>query len=728
MPLKIQLSTTDEVLNLTPDPEGLDKFELELRRSRDHQGVFYEFGVNLKFFKDGRRMIRDVYEQFGIDGQIECRIFEYNPNTYKFEKIYTGQLRLQDYEIDEIGVEVNIEQVGIEREFENKMKIDRDIPVSDSVFIPPKTILKRLDVLPSSSDTFTRSAAITFNFSTNDNGQDRFDKAYIMFNGQDVILEEFGDSFNQQGLSYVVSEFDALQFLEVLPDSQGIYDFNFRMKHGFLVKGRKLLSGDVDVGASSTHTPAFVMTCYFEHRDSANNVITKSSLGSYDSVVEGTFVDDDVSFDFGQVSYSDTGVQVDTGDRLYLYYELDLGSGDFNVSNPPNTIEYDVLINSDIVTFNSFRIEVDAKTQFPESEVASTYPFEMFDSIISQNSGGKLKLRSDFFGREDLDNYDSDGQGSLLAITNGHKLRQDNFRKVFANFNDAFETFNSMYCLGWGYEFDEEEKQNYVRIEKKEFFFDKSATTLVVTASDGLIKRADKDLYYTRVEVGYPEYENIGASNATDEFNTQRRYAVNIGQADNVLELFSKFRASCYEIESQRRQVKSTEKNKLDEENFLIALIRDVSGLRVETGADYETINGIFDPDTAFNIRIVPTSFIENWRPILSSVTLRRTDKAFQFTYGEGNYALEIDGLEEDRDIVMVDSEAIYYCEEYEFETGITTNERQLVVSNPKQLIEVEDWIGNRLKGFLLSKKTVLEEKKATFILLRANIIENQVD
>ena len=722
MPFKIQLATASQVLNIKLDPEGSNSFALELKRSSKNDGVFYNFGIGLKFFKEGRRLIRDVYEEFGIDGEIEIRIFEFLPNSYSYEKIYTGQLRLKDYEIDEIGVTVNVEQVAVEREFLNKVKVDRTIPTDLIISIPPKTILQRLEGKPSNADVFTRNSAITFNFSSNSENQSRSATRYLMLDLGDREFSEF-DSINEGGLSYVVSEFDAIPFLEILSGEQGVFNFNFELKNNFIINGVLLLGDDLDVGNSSTHTPPLTIKLFFERRNSSNISIQKTQIGStYSSVVAGTFGNDEVIVPFAIRTYVENNVVVSAGERLYLYYEIELGSTNFDPAGEPVTVTYDISVSSDVGgVYTGYNVEARGLTQFPASNVQQTLAFELLDSIITQNTSGKMRLKSDFFGREDMTDYDVDGKGSLISITNGHKLRQSNAKLLFANWQDSFESFNAIYCLGWGFETDALGNK-FVRVEEKAFFFDSSAITLNVIGSAGLVKRVKQDILYSRVEVGYPDFENLGAANTVDEFNTRRKYNSAIGQADNELKLLSVFRASSYEIESERRQTNNTITNKLDDENFFIALKRLLINLYgVETGADYTSIQNIFDPATAYNIRLRPTEFIENWRPVLSGCLLRSADKSYEFNFGSLNYDFIVDGLREDRDIIMSDGDALWFCDEIEFETGITTNERSLITNNPTQLISVNDWAGNNILGFLLETSVILEDKKGTFILLKAN-------
>jgi len=727
MALKIQLATADQVLNCKVDPEGLVDFELELKRSSEHDGLFYEFGVNLKFFKEGRRLIRDIYEEFGIDGKIEIRIFEYQPNKYKFEKIYIGQLRLQDYEIDEIGVTINVEEDSIERSFINRIEQDNSVPMTSSVTVPPRIIPQQLKGTPTSADIFKQVSFLVFNFDDNTNGQSRSGKAFVMFDLGSKEVEEF-ESLEQGGLTYATSEYDAVQFLEILPEEQGKYDFDFRIRHAFSIIGRLTSGTDVDVGASSTHTPPITIKCFFEIRNENNNTIQKTQIGpTFDSEVNAIqgFGDDTVIFDFEDMVYSVTGIDMLPKYRAYCYYEVELSSDSFNVAGSPARVEYDFLMNAGLVGFaEDFKFEVNAKTAYPETNVQITFPYQMFENIVNQNTNGLLGFKSDFFAKENESDNTEDGEGSLVAITNGHKLRQENTKRVFTNFKNAFESLNALYCLGWGFEVDEN-GDKFVRIEKKEYFYDKSEIVYTVNKSKGLLKRAKQDFYFTRVEVGYPDYENVGAAKGTDEFNTRRKYATNISQADNSLELISTFRASCYEIEGQRRQELNTDANKLDDENFWIYLKRSTidGNLFVETGSSYLTLGNIEEPDSVFNIGLRPSLFMENWKPILSAVTFRQGFKTYEFKSGTRNYEFSVIGVSEDRDIEMSNSDALYICDEIEFETSLTPQQRNLISNNPRGLISVKDWVGNNLAGFLISSKFKVEEKSATFILLKANVL-----
>lgn len=728
MALKIQLISQDgDIVNANPDPEGLNEFELELKRSQDHDGVFYEFGVNLKFFKNARRLIRDIYEKYGIDGQIECRIYEYNPNLYKNERIYTGKIRLQNYELDEIGVKVDVEQSNAKRAFMSQLEVDSETPTNENIDVPARVILQRLKGVPTNSDVFERPSFITFDFADNGSGQSNKATRFIMFDITDRIFNEL-DSVEDGGISYTTSSFDAIPFLTIDPTEQGLYDFDFTLRHAFNIEGILTLGNDVDVGASNTHTPPITIKLFFEVRDQNNAIIQKSQIGStYDSTTAPSngFGNNEVIVDFETRQASFTDIELLPNYRVYCYYEVFLFSDEFDVAGAPATVNYDFKMNADVGgLFEDFNFEVNAKTQYPTTSVEFTYPFELFSSLVNQYTGGEFSFKSSFFGRKDLDDYTEDGKGSLIAITNGHKLRQSNNKKLFSNFKEAFEAFNAIFCLGWGFELGLD-GQKYVVIEEKDYFYNGSdiAITFKKNKNSDLKKIASKELYYSRVEASYPDFEPVGNTpNGIDEFNTTRKYACDVKQADNELKLICPYRASSYEIEAQRRQELNTESSKLDDENFIIYLKRAlISGEPyVETGSSY-TLENIFQPDTAFNIALRPSVFIENWRPVLSSVTLRRENKNFRFISGESNYELIVDGEAENRDIAMEDLDAIYFCERIEFEAGTSFKERQMIVNNPTAMIEVIDWQGKSILGYIENAKTALEERKTSFTLLRAN-------
>lgn len=718
--LRVQL-INNEIGGLTLadiDPGGLNDFEIELKRSKDNDGVFYEFGVNLEFNKKGREFIKAVYESQGIQGEITVNLYEYDPNTYTWGITYTGQIKLDNYELTETKLTTNIEQVGFERKFLNLLKRDVDIETIETLNGTALTPVNSI-TLPLAPKTIKKKAVL--------NGPSEFIKSgYI----------EIGDIFQRQirvGGSLVSSDFDNSflgvdgwffdsptvtknYVIEATEAGEYVFDFNIDIRT-YLEVTKKPLNDEADLTSQE-------FQIYFQINDESPTVLYDQTLvpgpytsgayssGDYDSAAINI---ENNSWVFEKdivIAASSITRTLNVNDEVYFWIRSGIAfdaSGDGPAS-------HGYKLN------DAFNFTITGDTIFPETNTKAFLAYEFLERITQFITDQSVSFKSDFFGRTDI-GYAADGAGSMLAIANGALIRGLE-KTMFGNWKEAFESLSAIYCLGWGFERLEDDTQ-VIRCEPKEHFFDSSTTVLSLGQVAKLSKIVDRDLYYQTVEVGYPSVENINQVNGIDEFNTTRKWSSPITNSSKDLKIVSKYRASGFEIESQRRLFGTTKESNLDDKNFFVCVKRSGSDYVVLQGADFTSVTGVFDPDTAYNIPISPARMIRNWKKVISSNTLRSSDKTFKFSFGDYNYEMVSqfpgeESIDESGDVLMDDAEALWYNEEYNFETKLVKSERTLIRANQNGLISAKDWAGNTITGYIISSKVKIEDKKAKMILRRS--------
>lgn len=129
------------------EPVGLSKIKQTVKRGEDNDGIVYSITTNLKYAKTGRDYLQNVYENLGIEAIVICIIWQVNVNTRRYERYYTGKVKMSNYEVDELFVETSTEQTGFEIKLANRIDNDVDlssilsqgdvaIPATDFVDIP----------------------------------------------------------------------------------------------------------------------------------------------------------------------------------------------------------------------------------------------------------------------------------------------------------------------------------------------------------------------------------------------------------------------------------------------------------------------------------------------------------------------------------------------------------------------------------------------------------------
>jgi hypothetical protein len=351
--------------------------------------------------------------------------------------------------------------------------------------------------------------------------------------------------------------------------------------------------------------------------------------------------------------------------------------------------------------------------------------YEFLEHLVQFLTDQVDVFRSDFFGRTDTSTvYGQDGEGSLLFITNGAEIRQLENRRVFGNWEDAFQSLTSLYCLGWGFE-TLTDGTKILRCEQKDYFYDKTTVALEVDSISDLEFFVDSEVLYGEVLTGFPEIENINQVNAIDEFMSERTYGGPVINAAQELDIRSVYRGSGFEIESIRRLIDSTEESRLDEQNFMIAGQRAMGGgFEVELGSDFTSITGVFDPDTTYNMRISPGRNILRWKKILASTTLRSSDKVFRFASATQNYLVtsQFPGenlVGESDDVPVQDSDAIFYAEKYTLNVPLSKTRRDAINTNIRGTFKSKDWKGLEFEGFFDEIQATIAKGEGSLTLRR---------
>lgn len=745
------------------DPGGLDGFEQTIRRSKESDGLFKDFSLQLDFNQEAREWIRDIFEATGIDSIIICNVYEYDVNTDTWEIYYTGQLNMRNYQINETAIKLNVEQGGVERKFLQLYKNDVDLDsvvsqnqvttlqAAPSITLPfhSKTILKESNVFPAEdifdNDNWSSSTEYFIGDRVNYMGaawDSRTDNnlnnlpptppnventnwAYVWNEQTDSVFDfEFTGSSqvnrNADLIGQVSTDDESVRELQdtfslpfgfsLDPDptnfvelqEPGVFDIDASMhlRHYF----NAVRDGnDVDVnGCGNSELGNITVEAWFEHRNRKDTVKTKTSLGTWTMPPCG---DNTVFSNFEQKTYQATGVVGEIGDKIYFYYAINI-SGTYDPSGNA-TITHNLGVEA---ILEDTYIDIKQSTTFPSTTAKSILIYEYLDKLCQYYMDSEVAFVSDFFGRTDTSPaYAEDGEGALLAITNGRILRQLSDLTIFANFDEAFRTLDSIFCLGWGFE-TLDSGETVIRIEKKEYFYDKNTTLLKLGQVSNLKKSNVSGYFKTTQTVGYQKIEKIAQTNAVDEFNAPRKYTSPIVNSTGNNENKALYRASGFEIESQRRLAESTEESRLDDSNFIVVVRRDAAapdGFRTDQNEDFDFINGIFDPTTVYNAKISPSRNFRRWGKVLAADVIKNSDKKFRFSLGELNYNMSSQLTSENITIFEYDDidfegeEPLYYNEEYEFETELRLNEMRIIRYNPNAVIEFLDWYGYTCEGFI---------------------------
>lgn len=746
----------------TDDPIDINSLTQTVKRSEVSDGIVFEIIFDLDFIKKGRRYIKQAYEQYGgIDAVVTVLLYEYDPNLRKWKLYGTGQVNYNKYDLSEETVTVNIEQTGVERRVLNMMEIDVDLEteVSENGSALPaqivwdmpfhsKAILKQYEASPENDHEevlgfgFFSLPGITPSFSTS-----KDILIQVQVNNSVVVSDDLEDTFKVPFslMSEVVvtgdlisgagdeAEYQALLAADLFKEPRSpIYealdagtldvDIQLRIKH--TINAFNTIR-DIDVCGSGALGECEVWA-WFEHRNKADEILSIESIGQWS--MAGCGGDSRVG-SFETKNYTDTGINIEIGDKIYVFLTYRIYGSYQNPgfpASPEGEIIHDALVDFDLT---ETYVKFSNKTLAPENTVTAPLIYEAVERCVQYYTNQPLDcFYSELLGRTDR-GYAQNGKYSMISVPNGNRLRGRNDKKMFDNLANLLQFINSVACVGIGFETVDGKQR--LRLEEKSFFYNKTYKI----ASLGKIYKPKKSLdpkrFYNQVRYGYSTKVDVAIVNGVDAFCTLRKSIIPIINTKNKYEIDTTRLADGFQIELQRRLFTSTEDGKHDDDNFAVVVITDgMGGFKSKKNEGYDLIENVFDPPTGYNYDISPARNLRNHLQVIASCLIRSFNKTLKFSSGEKNYSMRTKKtsesfiVEENGSIDLTNVEPIWDNEIYSIDSPMSREIMQLAKANPYGYFEFEDMFGEKFEGFINTDAGVEHnstEKKATLRLLRVH-------
>lgn len=738
------------------DPIDINALTRTIKRSEEHEGIVYEIVFDVEFIKEGRRFLQQCYEtDGGIDAIVLVNIYRRDVNARRWKLYGTGQVNFNRFELSEDKIVVNIEQTGVERRVLNLMETDVDIETTSSengtalpsqeindIEFHSKAILKEYEAYAVNNEEF--QAPEVFMIDIDDDGgtqsEQRHAIAHIDFSDERLSeLEEvftsswsivqfipsaLSDGSGSAGtlsgyLTALESNLDG-RFEQYRATESGVMDIevSLRLKPAAFSRND---GGDADIcgDGSLGHVEVWA---WLEKRDKDDNILYLEQVGTPWNISGCGGTERIGTYETKTKVKNDDIVNV--GDKYYTYLTFRVyGTYEQPVESP----------NGHANIWHTFTLQADKdstfihftnKTTFAPTDVQTVFLYDAIERCVQYYTNQADCFRSNLLGRTER-GYAEDGEGALIALTNGFWLRRMNEKSLFANLKDLIEFANAVFCVGFGFELVE--GKQIFRLEKREFFYDKNTTVLSLGKVYDIKRRVNSKKFYNQIEVGYSGKIDVGQVNAIDEFNTIRRYSIPIVNTKNTLKVATSMRVAGYQIEAQRRYAGSTRDSNLDDENFAVVLVRSMSSYKPKRNEGYSQILNVLDAETGYNYDLSPGRIVKNWLKVIAASLIRSSNKIIKFTFGEVNYSMatrkttEPTLTYENGNVDLSLIEPLVDNEIYEFEAPLTAEEMELVVQNPYGVIEFKDRFGNKMEGFIADEGIEHDESnnQADFRLIR---------
>ena len=680
------------VYQLKYAPDGW-KDEITFERNEKYKGVFRTYSSNeIKFPKDGRDHLKDIYESKGVSEIAELYVYKWDNESFEFILTFVGKIDFSTYTVDELFVSVQVLDNSFTEKVKNRENIEVDLITTKTIngsvmpdFAVANTNLTFPTLQITSQANWVREALSQTTFSSG-----------VPLGPTNPNYFAMPLTFSQiaEAQSITPPWVGAQYFINGASD-----DFTARLTVKLKAKLYNLTGGNA--------------TSY-------GIILTVSGADGGDVVIasNATYGTSEVTLDVDAVQM----LAVSSGAQLSLHFTL--------TRNPEycsGCIRYLDVWGIDI------KFEYYVSTLSQHFITALPY-YEALLRNIQKITNQYDCFYSDFFGRTDSEiiAYGSDGQ--LGHLTKGTLIRYlDNTLDV--NFpvtlESLFKSLSSLFNLGLGVETFTGTKK--VRVEELSYFFD---DTIVLDLSDRISeqligKEVLPEWHYAQIKTGYTKVMNE-FKGAIFEYNAKQTYATEIDSLtpiNNTLDIVSKFRADTNGIIVLREEYLSLNSKdvKGDDDIFSIDTVRDPLGdseFRARTDEDFILIDGTIDSDQYYNYFYTPKRCMLRHgmniragleRNLNSYITFQTTDKMVDLTTQLNTEAIPV--VEGTDERVNDLTEPMWWAEAYTVEEcPFYLSDLVLLEANPRGIIKLAD----DKFGWVLEIKTRADDK-ASLKLLRVN-------
>lgn len=305
------------------------------------------------------------------------------------------------------------------------------------------------------------------------------------------------------------------------------------------------------------------------------NLRLKSNLGRNDLITSAPYTPDN----------STTPVEL----PFDFTFDGQAGENYFLAVDPPNTA---------FINFVETDIHLEYRSRYPTTYIKALRPAYVAQKLLDKITGGGYTFTSTYLTTV----------WENLLVTSGDAIRSFTDAKLKISWSEFFDSYNVPCNLCYGI------RNQVLYVEEEAQGFQFTIQQAMGEVRD-LVVSAAKDFQFNTVNIGYPNTDTEDV-NGRDEFNVTQRYTSPVTKVNKALDLVSKIRASMYEIELTRINLdgKTTTDDDNDSRAFFLHVEKTATaGTGTEPASyykllrnTYDSVTGILDADSAFNIELHP--------------------------------------------------------------------------------------------------------------------------
>lgn len=644
----VELTTTPSPLPVTPD--GWQEKSIKYGRSARYFGLIRSFSLPLKFIKDGATIVRNILYTQGTEAELFLVIHRIDKSFgggWKHKFFYRGELDLTKVEDNETFVAVPVLEGDLFKSFKANENTTYELPLN----VAAARIVKMDGLALQAKTTFT----LTKSLAAQSLGRKQI--IPMVFVGSQgnyfnlTFINDYGDLINGANNELTTEDLT----------TSGRWLFKTNNK-GVIANIR--VSGEI-VGSGG---------------NAGNNWYAETSLGQL--VLLGTIavsgpLATPTPFDFN------ADITLQPGEAVFVYRS----------STPFNT-------NGFWNYTGETKIEVTTKDKADPTYIKALPLSYVFQQIIKKMTDSELyEFESDLLATQ--------WDGLLVSSIDG--VRGIDTASVKVSFSKLYDALNvaaniSLTIAG-----------ATLSIERKSEAFG-PAIVAELGEVTGLIAKPATDHLYNTVKIGWPAPQ-VEDMTVRDEFNVTQVYTSPVKKSVKELTLVADVIASMYEIELSRVQKKITSTTATNQDNRP-CFIHCETTIATPSGDEptiynfyrlyrraYDSITGLFDPASAFNVELSPKRCLIRHGDYLRSVFYWVSAGSLKYQTGERNSELKTvagsEVIEEKADLTLASLPAPLFIPIQFTGTGrIPENLIDAMEDSPNQSISFE-WNGDTWFAFV---------------------------
>lgn len=581
----VQTTSTKTALKFTPS--GWDKIRMQVSRDKSSHGINTVITAPLTFIKDGAKILRSIYYKDGnanFEAYAKVIIERRNDgdsNIWSYSTYYTALVDFasenkDNPKDDSDGYTVRLYEKNIQTLLQANEDVEYEIPFdSDAINIEMDGVKFR------NKYTWTANGLSAVPVQSSASGE-----YYLVPMG--LVKEDTG---------YFGSYLDVqAQGSEVNPTGTTPSDSNKMLYTGLAFLANYTLTANITVNNTGGASDLQLRVDWLD-KNFVSNTNTFSNI--YTTSVVGGIV--------GSQTFS---ISV-SGTHSYPSYPIN----NFLVLRLPATS-----IQTVNITVNSINYTATYAAKLPTTYVNSFKYKDFAKKVFDKATNTTGTFNNGFLGFTDtkanLYKY-YNNLPIFTHVTGGNAMRGIASAKIKTTWGDLWKDAHSRWFLGYDI------TGSTLRIEQLPYFYKKSSVITVINNISKFTKTTAKELIYNSIRAGYRDVD-LDMLNAKYEVNTEQQWLIGGDRVKAELNLLSTYNAGVYASEYLRSDLsgKDTTDNKTDNDVFLIEVSNVISGGN-QTLLKYsspDTISGVADGATLYNIGLDPRSFVLRWQPYIKSV------------------------------------------------------------------------------------------------------------